>query len=163
MNKIPDKCIIFILMKQLHISFILLSLLQISCAIPGNKDGVDMYKNEILSIELAFAKMASEKGVPAAFQHFAAENAVLLRGENLIQGKAAIEANYEKDKALWENATLSWSPDFIDVSASGDMAYTYGRYTFSTSDSSGTNEISGGIFHTVWKRQEDGNWKFVWD
>jgi ketosteroid isomerase-like protein len=56
---------------------------------------------------------------------------------------------------------LTWSPDFIDVSASGDMAYTYGKYNYTTTDSLGNVSEIEGIFHTVWKRQADGNWKFV--
>ena len=27
----------------------------------------------------------------------------------------------------------------------------------------GNENSMEGIFHTVWKRQEDGSWKFVWD
>ena len=58
---------------------------------------------------------------------------------------------------------LVWKPDYVDVSESGDLAYTYGKYTFTSRDSTGRKVVSKGIFHTVWKRQEDGSWKFVWD
>lgn len=36
-------------------------------------------------------------------------------------------------------------------------------YTYSVTDSTGETKSSSGIFHTVWKRQADGTWKFVWD
>ena len=51
----------------------------------------------------------------------------------------------------------------MDVSESGDLAYTYGKYTFSAFDSNAKKIEAKGIFHTVWKRQEDGSWKFVYD
>ena len=57
----------------------------------------------------------------------------------------------------------SWKPDFVDVSSSGDLGYTYGQYTFIRLDSIGNETASQGIFHTVWKRQSDGNWRFVYD
>ena len=58
---------------------------------------------------------------------------------------------------------LKWKPDFVDVAASGDLGYTYGHYTYSYIDSTGKAAEDKGIFHTVWKRQPDGNWRFVWD
>ena len=62
-----------------------------------------------------------------------------------------------------QDEKLIWKPDFVDVSASGDLAYTYGAYTYSYKDSTGAIVEQGGIFHTVWKRQADGGWRFVWD
>jgi len=128
-----------------------------------HQKNIEFWKNEIFETEKAFARMAEEQGVPAAFAHFAAEDAVLLRGEKLIKGRAAIMDSYQKNQALWKKAKLNWEPDFAEVSASGDLAYTYGHYTFSVPDSLGKVSESTGVFHTVWKRQEDNNWKFVWD
>ena len=62
-----------------------------------------------------------------------------------------------------KDVELEWLPDFIDVAKSGDLAYTYGKYTFSSKDTTGAIVKSDGVFHTVWKRQSDGTWKFVWD
>jgi len=62
-----------------------------------------------------------------------------------------------------ENVSLVWEPDFVDVSASGDLAYTYGKFIYTLTDSLGKDQVMEGIFHTVWKRQTDGTWKFVWD
>jgi ketosteroid isomerase-like protein len=59
--------------------------------------------------------------------------------------------------------SLKWTPDFIDVAASCDLGYTYGKYTFAVTDSTGKVNESRGYFHTVWKKQKDGNWRFVWD
>ena len=43
------------------------------------------------------------------------------------------------------------------------MAYTYGEYEFTSLDTLGKSKVSKGIFHTVWKRQGDGTWKYVYD
>lgn len=115
-----------------------------------------------METEAAFARMASEEGIPEAFLFYAAEEVALLRNERLILGKEALKNSYpslEKN----DNVSLSWKPDFVDVSSSGDMAYTYGKYEYKTIDSLGNENVSKGIFHTVWKRQPDGQWKFVWD
>ena len=150
-------------MKLIPLTFILFFLCLNACKMADNTARMELLKNEVLQSEQAFAEMALAKGVPEAFKHFAAEDAVLLRGETIIKGSEDIGAYYDNNKAFWEKATLEWTPDFIDVSGSGDLAYTYGHYTFSSPDSSGLEQVSSGVFHTVWKRQEDGSWKFVWD
>jgi len=130
----------------------------LSCSVQKN---IDIYKTEVQQTELAFARMAQEKGVEQAFLTFAADSAVLQRGEKLLQGRDAFKKYFSNP--VWQHARLDWKPDFVDVSLSGDLAYTYGSYTFSAPDSNGTMQESRGIFHTVWKRQKDGSWKFVWD
>ncbi|MEQ6168267.1 nuclear transport factor 2 family protein [Ekhidna sp. MALMAid0563] len=131
-----------------------------SCSTVKKKDLVSL-KQEIAAAEKAFNDYATEYGVKEAFLNFAHKSAVLNRRDSIIVGKEAIE-NYFDNQTLME-VTLQWKPDFIDVSSSGDMAYTYGKYTFSaiTADSSEIN--ASGIFHTVWKRDKNGEWKYVYD
>ena len=124
-------------------------------------DQTEVYRSEVLGAEQAFAKMAQDSGVQAAFLAFAAEDAVLLRNNKLIEGKHELEEYF--DNPAWENIQLEWKPDFIDVAESGDLAYTYGKFTLTQIDSTGSPVKSNGIFHTVWKRQDDGTLKFVWD
>lgn len=57
-----------------------------------------------------------------------------------------------------------WKPDTVIVAESGELVYTYGKYEHLEKDSVGNLKISSsGIFHTIWKKQKDGSWKFVWD
>jgi ketosteroid isomerase-like protein len=130
-----------------------------SCSNEPDQTIIQKWKDEIVSTEKDFAEMAAEKGLHEAFVAFAAEDAVLMRNNEVVVGKNNIDAFYEG-----RNTTgLNWKPDFVDVSSSGDLGYTYGQYTFTYSDSLGNSNESKGIFHTVWKRQNDGTWKFVWD
>jgi ketosteroid isomerase-like protein len=122
---------------------------------------MEKWKNEILETEKSFCEMAQRRGIARAFEHFAANDAVVMRGDKLIKGKPAIQKFYES--ARLKQAILNWKPEFVEVSSSGDMAYTYGKYTFTSTDSTGTKKQKKGIFHTVWRRQADGSWKFVWD
>ena len=119
------------------------------------------WKKEVELTEKAFNDMAQEKGLTEAFEYFAADSGVIRRNKKIIKGKSAIRKWYEND--VQPNETLTWNPTFIDVSTSGDLAYTYGDYTFTYYDSLGNENINQGIFHTVWKRQSDNTWRFVWD
>ncbi len=116
-----------------------------------------------MDTENEFAEMAEKEGIPKAFLTFAAEDVVVLRNNRLIIGKEALKESYCNRKTEWENVSLTWKPDFVDVSASGDLGYTYGKYAYTTTDSAGNTKVTEGIFHTVWKRQSNGKWWFVWD
>jgi ketosteroid isomerase-like protein len=118
-------------------------------------------KAQIVQTEKDFEKMAAEKGVAEAFAFYAADSAVINRGAYLNFGKTEIKDHYLKWK--FKEVSLKWSPDFVDVAASGDLGYTYGKFTFSATDTTGTKIEDKGYFHTVWKKQADGNWKYVWD
>jgi ketosteroid isomerase-like protein len=152
-------------MKSITVSTVLCILTCCSCN-SGNEKNVisqETWKDEILATERAFAKMAMDDGIPAAFLEYAAEDAVLLRNNNLIIGREALRESYSEQHAGGTKVSLNWSPDFVDVSLSGDLGYTYGKYTFTTTDSVGHTNVMEGVFHTVWKRQPDGKWRFVWD
>lgn len=119
-------------------------------------------KNEILQTETDFMKMASDKGIAEAFYFFADSNAVIKReNDTLIKGKENIKRYYSKESN--KNASVSWAPDFIEVSDCGNLAYTYGKYTWKIKGSNLETVEYKGIFHTVWKRQADKSWKYVWD
>lgn len=119
-------------------------------------------KKEIFQAEKAFEKMTAEKGIPQAFYYFADENAVIKReNDTLIIGRENIKTYYEKNNN--ENAKVNWTADFIDVSDCGNLAYTYGNYRWLIKNDEGEIVEYKGVFHTVWKRQQDGNWKYVWD
>jgi ketosteroid isomerase-like protein len=134
-------------------------LLGTSCNHSVDKETV---KKEILQTEQAFAQMTEEKGIAEAFYHYAAENAVIKReNDTLIVGKDPIRAYYETGSN--KDATVNWAPDFIEVSNDGTMAYTYGRYHWKIIGEKGDTTEYKGVFHTVWKRQSDNSWKYVWD
>jgi len=119
-------------------------------------------KNEIFQTEKAFEKMAAENGVAEAFCYFADEKAVIKReNDTLIVGKENIKIYYAKKNN--SSATVNWTPDFIDVANDGTLGYTYGKYAWKIKNKEGALTEYKGIFHTVWKKQKDGSWKYVWD
>jgi len=138
-------------------------LLLISCNAESEEDAMEKWKKEIVEVEHNFTLMAAEEGISKAFMAYAAEDAVLMRNNKLVIGKENLSVLFENQASKPRDEKLSWKPDFVDVSASGDLGYTYGQFSYSFTDSSGTTIESKGVFHTVWKRQADGSWRFVWD
>ena len=145
-------------MKNLYI--IIIIFIFYSCTMQNN---VEKWKEEIKETEHNFALMVQKEGVEKAFLTYADEKAVLSRNNNLVIGKNNLKEFFKNQSSTNKNAQLTWKPDFIDVSKSGDLGYTYGKYLYSYINSDGNLIESTGVFHTVWKKQENGTWKFVWD
>lgn len=139
--------------------FAVVLVLMFSCNTSVEKESLI---KEIFNSEKAFEKMCAEKGIAEAFYFFADDSAVIKReNDTLIIGKEQIKEYYNKE--FYKTAKVSWAPDFIDVSQDGTLAYTYGKYLWVSKDEKGNDVEYRGVFHTVWKRQIDNTWKYVWD
>lgn len=142
--------------------FIVIPLIFLFCVSCDHKSNKEQLKQEVLKAEKSFEKMGEEKGIAEAFYFFADDSAVIKReNDTLILGKENIKKYHSGD--FYKTASVKWAPDFIDVSDDGSMAYTYGKYIWTSIDENGSVAEFKGVFHTVWKRQKDKSWKYVWD
>jgi ketosteroid isomerase-like protein len=141
--------------------FIGISFLMTAC---GNDqaDQTEQAKKEILQAEKDFEAMAAQKGISEAFYFYADSNVVIKRrNDSLIHGREGLRNYFSND--YFKTATVKWTADFVDASSKGDIGYTYGHYTWESKDDSGKVSVDKGVFHTVWKKQKDGSWRYVWD
>ena len=133
-----------------------------SCTVEIEKDSLEKWKNEIVQAEMNFSAMAAEKGIPEAFISYAAEDAVLMRNNRLVVGKQDLIAYLENQPSKAMDEKLSWKPDFVDVSASGIWAIPMATSTIHIKIH-WLHRRKQRFFHTVWKKQDDGSWKFLWE
>lgn len=140
----------------------LLFLASLTSIAQTGKPGSTALIEEIRKVEKQFESDLNSKGVDFAFGKYAAPDAVIKRqNDTLIYGPEAIKQYYSTD--FYKTAKAFWTPDYISVSADGTMAYTYGKYRWTFPAGPGEAGEFRGVFHTVWKRQPDGTWKYVWD
>ena len=57
--------------------------------------------------------------------------------------------------------TLTWTPEKIEVSNSGDLGYAYGTYSLFFPDSPEQQPKINLDYATVWQKQSDNSWKVV--
>lgn len=148
-----------------YISKVLLATLVVAlgfvCNLKDQKKNLNDLKGELIKVEADFEAYAKDKGIAEAFYHFADDSAVIVRRNDMVvKGKENIKKFYAEIKFI---VALNWKVDFVDVSADGTLGYTYGKYVRTVKDADGKISETNGIFHTVWKRQSDGTWKYVWD
>ncbi|NCP15284.1 MAG: hypothetical protein GW858_14185 [Sphingomonadales bacterium] len=103
----------------------------------------------IVATELAFSREARERGQWTAFRRFAAPGA-LLHGKD---GPFAIEPWLATQTDPAE--AVQWEPRVIAMSCDGATAVSKGRYR--------DPEGKVGGFVTVWERQSNGEYRYVFD
>ncbi|MFQ5562109.1 MAG: YybH family protein [Parvularculaceae bacterium] len=115
----------------------------------------------MLAADRAFAAMAAEKGVPAAFAAFAAEDVRMFPdGGEPYQGRGAMIARFQD----WpEGATLKWAPEEAVAASGGDFGFTWGRYVYKGPDGDGGTETDHGKYVSIWRLEADRSWKFIVD
>ena len=112
-------------------------------------------------LETEFMKAAAAKGSQGYMSYYANDSVELPNGAPLIQGKAEIAKGmgFLDDKSN----LLLWTPVGADISASGDLGYTYGNYEFHAKGKDGKPVVQYGKYTSIWKLQKDGTWKVVLD
>jgi hypothetical protein len=143
-------------MKSLFMLILLMAIL-FSCGEKKyNATIIETAVEEIKKAETDFSNLSAKEGMRKAFLQYIDSSGVLLRpGHNPIVGKAARDfLDPINDSAF----TLTWIPSAVFASMLGDMGYTYGIYTYKDKDTT-----SYGTYVSIWKRQNDGSWKYVLD
>jgi ketosteroid isomerase-like protein len=121
------------------------------------KAGADMLRQ----LEAEFMKATAERGSAGYLSYYADDAVEVPNGAAVIQGKANIAKTMgfldQKDNHL------TWTPVGADISASGDLGYTYGTYEFRSIGKDGKPLVDYGKYTSIWKKQKDGSWKVVLD
>src|SRR5690606_14286094 len=106
---------------------------------------------EVVAAERAFAADAPSLGIAGSFNKWSVPEAILIAGgEARRVGEVYPDGPKPADEPL-----LEWWPNFAGVSRSGDLGFTTGGVAL--------NGQRTGHYFTIWKRQPDGSWKWVYD
>lgn len=112
-------------------------------------------REALIAAENTFAAQAARDGSTAAFlanstpASMVVENGQLANAQKVWQNKPQATGNHR----------LAWHPVMADIAQSGELGYTTGPWTFG----SGTQTAAAGEYVTLWRKQPDGEWKFVVD
>jgi ketosteroid isomerase-like protein len=102
----------------------------------------------VVAAERAFAADGVAMGVKDSFLKHSAPDAIVLNPEPQL-AKAVFGA------ASQDGPKLVWWPLWAGVAKSGDLGFTTGPYT--------VNDKPGAWYFTVWAKQADGSWKWLFD
>jgi ketosteroid isomerase-like protein len=77
-----------------------------------------------------------------------------------LKGKEALRSVFTK---MYEDKSysLTWTPEQIEVSASGDIGYTYGKYKYKMANFTEAQSEQIRNYATIWRKQKDNTWKVI--
>ncbi len=117
-------------------------------------------KTVLLEADRAFSKMSADVGLYEAFDFYMDDDATMYReGQHPFVGRDSIRPILSTNP----NATLAWEPTSAEIAESGDLGYTLGHWEYTVKDSTGSLNKSFGYYVSIWKKQADGSWKYVFD
>jgi hypothetical protein len=109
----------------------------------------------VIAAERAFAARAGVIGVGPSFLEYMTDDAIVFSPDPLLA--RAVYGDRPAPKPPKDGGVLlNWWPNFAGIARSGDLGFTTGPAT--------VNGGPAGVFYfTVWARQPDGGWKWVYD
>lgn len=140
---------------MLHIALVTLALLLLSDEAAQSPEAsaatAAATASEIVAAERAFAADAPSMGIAGSFNKWSTSDAIVIGAGNAQRVSVA----YPDGPRPADEPLLEWWPNFAGASRSGDFGF-----------STGGVKLGGrrtGQYFTVWNRQADGSWKWVYD
>ncbi|WP_374575218.1 DUF4440 domain-containing protein [Phenylobacterium sp.] len=103
----------------------------------------------VVAAERAFAADGLAMGIKRSFLKHAAPEAIVF-APDAVKAHEYYDARPDKP-----TPPLVWWPVWAGLSASGDLGFTTGPFTY--------DGKPGGFYFTIWRRNADGVWKWVYD
>lgn len=115
---------------------------------------------KVMQTSREWAHYASKADVEKVLGYWADDAIVASSGQPTLKGKKAIRQMVEGSFKI-PGFKISWEPQSVEVSQSGDMAYLIEKSQIMVNDSLGKAVTQNYTGVTIWKKQSDGSWKNV--
>lgn len=120
-------------------------------------------RGELLAADRAFCQRSLATGMKVAFVEYADSAVIKMdEGQLAVRGLDSLKTRWAAPRPDGPSP-LVWEPQHAEVSASGDMGYTFGYWRFPATTTTGADTLYYGNYVSIWKRQSDGSWKYVLD
>lgn len=117
----------------------------------------------IEDLQAAWQKDLNSKDLDKSMSYFADDVVGLYAGAPTLQGKDALKRMFAPALAD-PNFSVSTASTRVDAAKGGDLVYSIGTYTTTTTDSKTKKPVTDkGKYFEVWKKQADGSWKVAVD
>jgi ketosteroid isomerase-like protein len=111
---------------------------------------------QIWSADTAMSNLATREGFYQALLKYADDSVIVPReGKLPMIGKAEVAKGWAERPMIKE---LTWKPIRAEASQSGEIGYSFGYAIYQGKDTTTYTN-----YCTIWKKQNDGSWKFVYD
>ncbi len=136
-------------------------LFSVGCSGPGRTD-VAAEEAAIRRTDADWLSAASAHDLNRVLPFWSDDATILAPGTPPVIGKEAIR-KYVSDAFATPGFSITWKTEKVEVSRSGDMAYSTGTDVISVTGPDGKPMTEENHSVAVWKKQSDGFWRCVVD
>ncbi len=138
----------------------IVSVVMLVTALGCNQPKVDKKAEgeKIMQLSKDWSQTVATKDVEKIVSYWADDAFVMQDGQPPFKGKQAIRQMVEESFKI-PGFSISWQPESVEVSDSGDMAYMIENAQVSYTDSTGKRVTHHNKAVSIWRKQADGSWK----
>lgn len=110
--------------------------------------------------EISFSKSVEQRDIAVFRSHIDADARFV--GSSVLKGVDSIAEGWAEFFTA-NGPMIKWRPQFIEVLESGALALSRGPYRMVSTDAEGNALESWGTFNSIWRLNDDGEWRVVFD
>ena len=114
--------------------------------------------DKIMQLSKEWSQIVATKDIDKIVSYWADDAFVMQEGRPPFNGKQAIQQMVEESFQM-PGFSITWQPQSVEVSGSGDMAYMIENAQVSFNDSTGKKITINNKAVSIWRKQADGSWK----
>lgn len=118
--------------------------------------------DEIREADQKFSIMSEKQGIAKAFTTYAADEAIKMN-DGAAPAVGFDSLRVQMSRLPTNGSRLTWQVLRADAAQSGELGYTFGQWMLTNKTDTGKQTATYGVYVTVWKRQRNGEWRFVVD
>ena len=138
---------------------IFIMLLAIGCT---DKIDINVEIEAVRKADSDWLQAASDKDIDQLLSFYDNDAMWLLPNEPIIRGKEAIRKRWSQWFEV-PGSFITWKPIKVEVSSSGDLAYSLGTFDARYKNKDGEIVNFSGEYVAVWKKMNNTQWKLAVD
>ncbi len=144
------------IMKTISVLFVLVLL--VAC----KQEKIDTAKEgeELMQLSRAWSKSAATDNIDQTLSYWSNDAIFISPGQPTLKGKESLKNMVESSSKI-PGFSINWEPIHVSISECGDMGYMIEKNVISMNDSLGNPVTTSGRVVTIWKKNENGEWKNV--
>jgi ketosteroid isomerase-like protein len=152
-------------MKAMSYAALLFSLAGAGCAaeVASARPDAETARAELLQTDREWAALVASGGsVEKILSYWTDDARVVAPGEEPVIGQDALRQMVASSFEI-PGFSITWEPEEVHVSDSGDLGYTTGWNRMTFLSEQGEQVVQRHRYITVWRKEADGRWRCEYD
>jgi len=111
--------------------------------------------------DAAWAEAAASGNVDEIVKYWAEDAINYFPGMPPLRGRADIEAFVRQNRSRDAGFSLTWRATEVRLAESGELGYTSGPFTMTSTLPSGERRERTGHYVCIWRKDPDGRWRCI--